>query len=398
MENMQSINGQLFKFKTGDIITYNGTIYSGLNSNKPKDIGQHKEYTILCVEEGKHPYLIMSDDEYGVYSGYADENNIKQISFELSQITAKEIYLGNKYFGNNVPFVCMMTNSSCFKKNQKMIPVGIVWNSTGENKPYLKNYVQPTYKEDWNYNDIIKIIGLNDRGDDYNHTLRNDGYHAWIGLDDSKNILSVQTLPWNYRAAGCGMGEVGSADNGWIQINICENVLNNHEYFSEMYGELINLTAYLCELFEIDPFGSAPLNDFSDKICPTIMDHHEANKLGVATSRQDVFHWFKKYDLNMRKAREDVQKLIQNTVSPYAKLNNVQTNKVNVSKQTFPVVVNVNKLNVRSGPSLDYEVLYVASKDTFFIVEEQDGWGHIIEDDGWIDLQFTKRLESEPLE
>ena len=128
------------------------------------------------------------------------------------------------------------------------------------------------------------------------------------------------------------------------------------------------------------------------------MDHAEAAKYGVASPRQDVFHWFKRHDTNMRKARETVAQLIANTIAPFDKLDEIQQNEINLENNRFGVKVNVNKLNVRSGPGKNYEILYVTTKDTFFIIEQYGEWGHIVDEDGWIDLKFVERLDKEPLE
>ena len=60
----------------------------------------------------------------------------------MSNVVANSIDLSMKYFdGKKTPFYCIMTNSSIYKRHNFMNPVGVVWNSTGENKPYLKEYV-----------------------------------------------------------------------------------------------------------------------------------------------------------------------------------------------------------------------------------------------------------------
>lgn len=388
---------RVLQFAKGQMVNFIGKyIFKDGITDKPIPIYTEKDFwkvKILDVDINKnHPYKIIFEDSNII--GWADGDDLEEINYNLQSVSSKEVYLGMKYFKNKVPFVCLLKNSTIYKKNQQMIPKGIVWNSTGENKPYLKNYIQP-YRDN---PEVIERLGLNDRGSDYNHTLKNDGYHAWIGLDREGKVISVQTLPWNWRAAGCGQGDNGSADDGWIQINVCEGALNDKKYFSEIYNELVNLTAYLCELFNIDPYGTVILNDFSVEKYPTIMDHAEAAKYGVASPRQDVFHWFKRHDTNMRKARETVAQLIANTVAPFDKLDEIQQNEINLENNRFGVKVNVNKLNVRSGPGIEYEILYITTKDTFFIVEQYGEWGHIVDEDGWIDLKFVKRLDGEPLE
>lgn len=352
-----------------------------------------------------------TNNMYSTQTAYVDVPEPLVIN-GLASVPANSIDLSMKYFkGKQSPFICIMTNSTIYKRKESMNPVGIVWNTTGENRPYLRDYVQPIDGEiEQLAGKIVKTIGLNDRGNDYNHTLRRDGYNAWIGRDKKGNVMSIQTLPWTIRAAGCGQGPNGSADNGWIQINICEDALNDKNYFYAVYNELIHLTAYLCELYDIDPFGEASINnDFSDAKYPTIMDHQEAYKLGIATPRTDVFHWFKKYDKNMRKGREDVARLIQYSIDPYENLSITQPVTIEIPEETFEeigiigeqniyqVKVAVPRLNVRQGPGANYEIVNVINKDTILTIYELyelDNWGKISDTkDQWVDLQYTEPLE-----
>ena len=402
LNNMQSIEGvYLFKFKVGSTVDFiGGEGYKNAFTKVYDEYEPLKNCTVIKVlATGIHHYFISYKDT----AIWVDDESLDYPYKDVfNTVNPVVVNLSMKYFKGVIPFVCMMTNSICFKQNKEITPKGIIWNSTGVNNSNLSEYVQPS-NSDIDYKHIINDIGLNDRGNDYNHTLRNDAYHAWIGKNKAGKVISVQTLPWNIRAAGCGTGDNGSADDQWIQINICEDALNNKTYFYAMYEELIHLTAYLCELYEINPFGTVTL-PFSDKQYPTIMDHQEAYKAGIATPRLDVFHWFKKYDKNMRKSREEVFNLIANTISPYEDLHTISSVTVDTLEEqnqkvnTIKVAVNVNKLNIRCGPGIDYIILDVAHRDTVFEVIEQNGWGKIVDGEGWIDLQYTKLIEEEPFE
>jgi hypothetical protein len=54
-------------------------------------------------------------------------------------------------------------------------------------------------------------------------------------------------MPWDYRPWGCGSGKNGSCNNGWIQFEICEDNLNDVNYFNKVYKEACLLTAFLCK-------------------------------------------------------------------------------------------------------------------------------------------------------
>ena len=211
-----------------------------------------------------------------------------------------------KYSEKNKPMVCMMTQSTCYMQTQKMQVKGVLWHSTGANNPTLKRYVQP----DDNAADrdlMIKVIGKNAYGNDWNHTSVQAGLNAWIGKLADGSVAAVQTMPWDYRPWGCGSGSKGSCNTGWIQFEICEDGLNDREYFEKVYKEACELTAYLCKMYGIDPNGSVKYNGVT---VPTILCHADSYKLGVGSNHGDVLHWFPTFGKNMDTVRADVAALM----------------------------------------------------------------------------------------
>ena len=65
----------------------------------------------------------------------------------------------------------------------------------------------------------------------------------------------MQTLPWNRRAWHCGKGHKGTANDTHIAFEICEDGLTDESYFSAVYQEAVELTAYLCRAYGLDPAG-----------------------------------------------------------------------------------------------------------------------------------------------
>ncbi len=118
-------------------------------------------------------------------------------------------------------------------------------------------------------------------------------------------------MPWNYRPWGCGSGPKGSCNTGWIQFEICEDALNDEKYFNEVYKEACELTAYLCEIYNIDPNASVKVNGVD---VPTILCHADAHKLGFGSNHGDVNHWFPKFGKSMDTVREDVSKLLKSKI------------------------------------------------------------------------------------
>lgn len=221
-----------------------------------------------------------------------------------------------KYMSSK-PLVCMQTQSTCYKGTTKITPVGILWHCTGANNPTLKRYVQPsdvrpkedTYsKEEW-----LKILGKNKYGNDWNHITKQAGLNAWVGKLADGTVTSIQTMPWNFKPWGCGSGNKGSCNNGWIQFEICEDGLTDKTYFNNVYKEACELTAYLCKLYNIDPKGTHTYNGVK---VPTILCHQDAYKLKVGSDHSDVYNWFKKHNKTMDNVRNDVASLMNVTPTP----------------------------------------------------------------------------------
>ncbi len=208
-----------------------------------------------------------------------------------------------KYNDNNKPLVCMQTQSTCYKKTKPIKVLGVLWHSTGANNPNLKRYVQPSD----NASDrakMLAIIGTNKNRNDMNHITRQMGVNAWIGRLANGEVATVQAMPWNYQPWGCGNGNKGSCNDGWIQFEICEDGLNDPQYATRVYAEACELTAYLCKMFDIDPHAMVK---FKGVDIPTIIDHRDSALLGFGCNHGDVAHWFPKLiGKTMANVRDDV--------------------------------------------------------------------------------------------
>lgn len=211
-----------------------------------------------------------------------------------------------KYNENNKPIVCMMTQSTCYQGTTQMEIKGVLWHSTGANNPTLKRYVQPDDNAP-DKDELLALIGVNKYKNDFNHITRQAGLNAWVGKLADGTIASVQSMPWDFKPWGCGTGKNGSCNNGWIQFEICEDGLEDKEYFDKVYAEACELTAYLCVLFNIDPLGTADCNGIE---VPTILCHRDSYKLGLGSNHGDVNHWFPKFGKSMETVRNDVMKLM----------------------------------------------------------------------------------------
>lgn len=211
-----------------------------------------------------------------------------------------------KYSSTNRPLVCLQTQSTCYKGTSQMVVKGILWHSTGANNPNLKRYVQPS-DDAVNKAEMLKLLGTNTNKNDWNHIERQAGLNAWIGKLADGTVTTVQTMPWNYKPWGCGSGAKGSCNNGWIQFEICEDGLTDRTYFNKVYEEACQITAYLCEMFNIDPHGTVTVNGVN---VPTILCHADAHALGLGSNHGDVNHWFPKHGKTMSSARDKVAELM----------------------------------------------------------------------------------------
>lgn len=211
-----------------------------------------------------------------------------------------------KYSNSNKPLACIMYNSTCYKGTRTFNPKGILWHCTGANNPNLKRYVQPSNGA-MNRDELLRIIGTNPNRNDWNHAYVEAGVNAWIGKKADGSVTTVQALPWNYRPWGCGSGSKGSCNDTHIQFEMCEDALIDRAYFNACYQEGVELTAYLCQMYNIDPKGTFTWNGVK---VPTILCHNDSYKLGLGSGHADVYNWFNRFGKTMDDVRNDVAKLL----------------------------------------------------------------------------------------
>lgn len=271
-----------------------------VKNTNPRDVAKYAE------EIGIKNIKLYEEENY-VYIDTREEKSFLLNGKEVDSFTKKETPI-KLYSDENPPIVCMQTQGKCYRGTDKMTIKGILWHSTGANNPYLKRYVQPSDNAT-DREEMLNLLGVNKYKNDWNHSDRVAGMNAWIGKLADGTITSIQTMPWDFRPWGCGTGVKGSCNYGWIQFEICEDDMKNEEYFNAVYDEACKLTAYLCEKFNIDPYGSVVHNGIK---VPTILCHYDSYKLKLGTNHGDIYTWFSKHDKDMDTVREDVSKLLPN--------------------------------------------------------------------------------------
>lgn len=180
-----------------------------------------------------------------------------------------------------------LTKNECYQLGVAMTPGGVMWHSTGADNPRLSRYVPGD-----------DFIGYNTNGshwDQFRPGGRQVCVHAFIGLAADGGIATVQTLPWGMKGWHAGKSK---GNKTYIGFEICEDGLDDPDYFAAVYQEAVELTSHLCRLFDFDPM--------QDVLC-----HSEGYQKGVASNHGDVMHWFKRHGKTMDDARRDVAALLE---------------------------------------------------------------------------------------
>lgn len=188
-----------------------------------------------------------------------------------------------------------LTRNNCYRMGNIMQPKGVMIHSTGANNPNVSRYVPGD-----------EIIGRNSGGNHWDQSNSewkaafgvplNKCVHAFIGRFADGSVGTVQTLPWTM--AGWHAG--GRANQTHIGFEICEDGLEDENYFKKVYQEAVELTAYLCEEFSLDPLGEG-----------IVLCHAEGYARGIASNHGDVLHWFPKFGKTMDDFRADVAEVLE---------------------------------------------------------------------------------------
>lgn len=176
---------------------------------------------------------------------------------------------------------CVLTENDCYKAGKKLAPRGVMVHSTGADNSNLRRYVQPD----------DGLLGPNPNGNHWNRPGVDKCVHAFIGKDKTGAVAVYQTLPWDMRGWHAG----GSANNTHISFEICEDNLTSRDYFEAVYGAAVELTAYLCERYSLDPLADG-----------VVLCHAEGAERGIASDHGDVVHWWPKFGKSMDEFRADV--------------------------------------------------------------------------------------------
>ena len=179
-----------------------------------------------------------------------------------------------------ITFEAYARNNGAFRASRPMptgSPAGIIIHSTGANNPNLKRYVNAP-----------EICGENPYRNYFDRPDSNVCPHAVVGKDKNGEVKAAKLLPWNVCCWGCGSGSKGSYNYSpaYIQIEICEDALNDRAYFEEAFG----LAAQLCRRL---------MKNYPSIKLENIVSHKEACARGYASNHGDPEHWLARFGKNM---------------------------------------------------------------------------------------------------
>ena len=174
----------------------------------------------------------------------------------------------------------LLTHNDCYLRDRTIRPRGVMVHSTGANNPWLRRYLAPDdgrlgtpSPRHWNQGGVGACV------------------HAMIGKAADGSVCTYQTLPWTMRGWHCG----GAGNDTHISFEICEDKLADRAYFQATYQAAVELTAYLCKRFSLDPLADG-----------VVLCHAEGHRRGIASNHADVLHWWKKFGVDMDDFRADV--------------------------------------------------------------------------------------------
>lgn len=175
----------------------------------------------------------------------------------------------------------LLTNNDCYKANRQITVKGLMLHSVGCPQPSAEVFVK-----NWNESNIEKCV------------------HGFI---DGNTGDIFQTLPWNWRGWHSG----GICNNTHIGVEMCEpatikytggaswvdnNPENTKAVIMRTYKAAVELFAFLCRKFKLDPLADG-----------VIISHSEGYKRGIASNHGDVEHIWSKFGLTMNQFRQDVK-------------------------------------------------------------------------------------------
>lgn len=203
-----------------------------------------------------------------------------------------------------------LTQNDCYKLAIPITPKHIIVHSTGVNNPRISRYADfPTVEESG-------VLGYNRNQNGWNHPNVSKMVHFFIGKLEDGSVATCQVMPTDWKSWNCGSGPKGSYNSSSISWEICEDGLQDRDYFEATYKEAKELAALMCKQYNLDPLGKNVL------LC-----HKEVGDLGYGSKHVDITHWWPKFGKTMDDFRQEVNEELQRL--------NAEEEINNMDQQTF---------------------------------------------------------------
>ena len=180
---------------------------------------------------------------------------------------------------NIIQSIC--TQSDCYREGKTIDVKGLMIHSVGCPQPKAQPFIN-----NWNKSGANACV------------------HAIVEADGDV----YQLLPWNHRGWHGG----GSSNNTHIGVEMTEpdtikyvggatwketgDGTNTKAHVLATYKHAVELFAYLCKMFSLDPLAD-----------DVIVSHSEGHKRGIASNHGDVEHLWSKFGLSMTQFRKDIK-------------------------------------------------------------------------------------------
>lgn len=261
-----------------------------------------------------------------------------------------------------------LTKNDCYKAGRKIKVKGLMIHSVGCPQPKAS-----VFMNQWNRSGKAVCV------------------HGFIEPDGSV----YQTLPWDHRGWHCASGSKGSGNNTHIGVEMTEpntikytsgasftdkNPAATEAHVRATYATAVELFAYLCEEYGLDPLADG-----------VIISHKEGHARGIASNHGDPEHLWHKFGLSLDGFRADVKAAMKGgAIAPT--VTEKPTTGATEAAVPYLVKVTASALNIRKGPGTNYPIVgQIKDKGVYTIVEERSGWGRLKSGAGWISLSYTKK-------
>ena len=173
------------------------------------------------------------------------------------------------------------TQSDCYKAGRTIAVKGLMIHSVGCSQPKAQPFIN-----NWNKPGATACVHAIVEPDGEVYQLLPWNHRGWHGGGNSNNThIGVEmTEPATIRYTG------GSS---WEEMGDGENT---KAHVLATYKHAVELFAYLCNMFSLDPLEDG-----------VILSHSEGHKRGIASNHGDVEHLWRKFGLSMTQFRQDVK-------------------------------------------------------------------------------------------